>query len=148
MNKKGFTLIEVIIVIVILGVLATLALPRITGQIASAEAAEAMNMFGAIKRAAVQCYDSTSTYASCDTQGELGVTVPAGSKFLYTTNAGTATGLVVWARRAASTGNYVMLNLTTAGATTFAADAGGPFVGIVARTGATTATAAAGVTNF
>ena len=43
-KQKGFTLIEVIIVIVILGVLATLALPKITGQIASSEAAEAMNM--------------------------------------------------------------------------------------------------------
>ena len=40
MNKKGFTLIEIIIVIVILGVLATLALPRLAAQVDAAEAAD------------------------------------------------------------------------------------------------------------
>jgi len=78
----------------------------------------------------------------------LGVGIPAGAKFLLSTSGGTATALNVWARRAASTANYVMMHLDNAGATTFAADAGGPFVGIVTRTGATTAPAPAGVTAF
>ena len=84
MRQHGFTLIEVIIVIVILGVLATLALPRVTGQIEAANAAEAMTMFGAIKRAFMNCMDMNNGYApGCVTAAQLGVQVPTGSKFTY-----------------------------------------------------------------
>jgi prepilin-type N-terminal cleavage/methylation domain-containing protein len=65
MNKKGFTLIEIIIVIVILGVLATLAVPRITAQIEASRAAEAVNIMGVMKRAALNCYDGSQTNCAC-----------------------------------------------------------------------------------
>ncbi|NLE65660.1 MAG: prepilin-type N-terminal cleavage/methylation domain-containing protein, partial [Elusimicrobia bacterium] len=41
MNKKGFTLIEILIVIIIVGILASLALPKLTRKIGEAKAAEA-----------------------------------------------------------------------------------------------------------
>jgi prepilin-type N-terminal cleavage/methylation domain-containing protein len=84
MNKRGFTLIEIIIVIVILGILATLALPRITGQMESSKGAEAMNMFGAIRRAAVNCADMADGIGtSCVTWANLGMRAPEGAKFSY-----------------------------------------------------------------
>lgn len=148
MNKKGFTLIEVIIVIVILGVLATLALPKITGNLKTAEAAEAMNMFGTIKRAAVQCYDTTETFASCDRSAELGVSIPGSSKFIYTAN-GTATTLTVTARRSASTAEMISMSVASDGDVTYQADAGGPFVGVVTKTGNSGAvTAVASTSTF
>jgi prepilin-type N-terminal cleavage/methylation domain-containing protein len=85
MKKQGFTLIEVVIVIVILGVLASLALPRITGQLEVVNAAEVMNIFGAIRRAFVDCVDANDGDSdNCITSAALGVAVPPGNKFTYT----------------------------------------------------------------
>ena len=40
MRKTGFTLIEVVVVVLIVGVLATIGLPKLFGQIAKAKASE------------------------------------------------------------------------------------------------------------
>jgi len=50
-NKQGFTLIELMVVIVIIGVLASLAIPRFTEASAKAKAAEAPNVIGAYETA-------------------------------------------------------------------------------------------------
>ncbi|HNX68707.1 MAG TPA: prepilin-type N-terminal cleavage/methylation domain-containing protein [Candidatus Omnitrophota bacterium] len=60
---KGFTLIEVLIVVVIIAILASLILPRMTSQVGKAQAAEAFQMSGAIKRAAERQFDLTGSYA-------------------------------------------------------------------------------------
>ena len=54
-NSKGFTLIELIIVTVILGILATVAAPRMLGTIGSAEAAAEKAVVAAL-RSAVEDY--------------------------------------------------------------------------------------------
>ncbi|HNX69375.1 MAG TPA: prepilin-type N-terminal cleavage/methylation domain-containing protein [Candidatus Omnitrophota bacterium] len=53
-KTSGFTLIEVLIVVVIIAVLASLILPRMTTSTKKAEMAEALQMMGTIKRAAQQ----------------------------------------------------------------------------------------------
>jgi prepilin-type N-terminal cleavage/methylation domain-containing protein len=144
MNKKGFTLIEIIIVIVILGVLATLALPRLTAQVTAAEAAEAMQFFGPIKRAAMNCYDSTGNFGNCNTQAKLQVTVPGGARFTYFQNAPTTASVIlsIWARSNANTANFIMMNIDGNGRTLFATPVTGPYIGIVNRTLSTTVVAA------
>ena len=155
--KKGFTLIEIIIVIVIIGVLATLALPRITGQIEAARGAEAMNMFGAIRRAAINCVDMGNTdgtvaqanaaAANCLTWAQLGMTAPTGAQFAYTSS--NAAGAMQF--RAVKGGNSICLNLAAStGAATYSlapATAANPYFGAVQRTTAYVAgaCAAAGV---
>ncbi|MBF0386669.1 MAG: prepilin-type N-terminal cleavage/methylation domain-containing protein [Candidatus Omnitrophica bacterium] len=144
MNKKGFTLIEIIIVIVILGVLATLALPRLTAQVAASEAAEAMQFLGVIKRAAYSCYDSAGNYENCQTNTQLGVIIPGGAKFSYfrdvvTSGDATATW---WARATRATNTGIMMTVDSQGVTSFGANPEGPFLGIVNKTGSTVAWAA------
>lgn len=60
--KKGFTLVEVLIVVVIIAVLASLILPRMLGQSPRAKAAEAFHMIGAIRRGAEIRFDATGSY--------------------------------------------------------------------------------------
>ena len=54
-NKSGFTLLEIIIVIIIVGVLASLALPRFFDTIEFSRSTEALEYMGHIKRGADRC---------------------------------------------------------------------------------------------
>ena len=56
MNRKGFTLLELIIVIVIVGVLASLALPRLFSVIEGSRATEALSTIASIRSAMERCY--------------------------------------------------------------------------------------------
>ena len=59
-SQHSFTLIEIIIVVVILGILAAVALPKITENIQKAGAAEAFTFVGTIKNAFSRCVDESS----------------------------------------------------------------------------------------
>lgn len=50
-NRKGFTLIELIVVIVIIGVLAAIAAPMMAGNVARARRTEAAAVLGSIRTA-------------------------------------------------------------------------------------------------
>ncbi len=57
-NKRGFTLLEVLIVLVVLGVIAGLAVPLYTAQVERARAAEAIQTLGSIRRSMMRHYVS------------------------------------------------------------------------------------------
>jgi len=72
--KKGFTLIEIIIVIGILGIMASFALPRLTGMQEPARAGEGIQILGALRSAQLRyCLDhpancsGTNYPAACST---------------------------------------------------------------------------------
>ncbi len=60
-TEKGFTLVEVLIVVVIIAILASLIVPRMLMQTEKAKAAEALQMVGAIMRAGMREYDLGNT---------------------------------------------------------------------------------------
>jgi len=47
-NTKGFTLVELVVVVVVVGILATLAIPLYTGYIAKSQQSEVKSNLGAI----------------------------------------------------------------------------------------------------
>ncbi len=62
--KKGFTLLELIVVIVILGILATLGFTQYTKMVEKGRTAEARTMLGQIRSAQVAYYQEYGAYGA------------------------------------------------------------------------------------
>ncbi|MDD5225878.1 MAG: prepilin-type N-terminal cleavage/methylation domain-containing protein [Candidatus Omnitrophica bacterium] len=88
MSRGGMTLTEVLIVIVILGILAGLVLPRYLGQEERGIVAEAVGMLSAIRQAEVAYHLEHSAYTANLADLDLDLTQ---IKFTYTVDAGTGT---------------------------------------------------------
>jgi prepilin-type N-terminal cleavage/methylation domain-containing protein len=86
LNNQGFTLLEIIIVIIIIGVLASLAMPRFFSTVEYSRATEALASLQTTRSAIERCYIQTNAYASCGTFADLDVADPAtspGAHFTY-----------------------------------------------------------------
>ena len=92
-KQKGFTLIEILIVVIILAILAAMVLPRFLGQTENAYIAEAQQELGVLRKAEANVLDQGLTLAalaSTDTQAPMPVLglqgIPA-TNFTYTCTA-------------------------------------------------------------
>ena len=59
--SKGFTLIEIMIVITIVGILAAIAIPAYQVYIARSQVTEAMSLLGTVKGGVIETYTTSST---------------------------------------------------------------------------------------
>jgi type IV pilus assembly protein PilA len=64
-DQAGFTLIELMIVVAIIGILAAVAIPQYQNYTARSQVAEAWNLVGGLKVAVVDQYGSNVDAASC-----------------------------------------------------------------------------------
>jgi prepilin-type N-terminal cleavage/methylation domain-containing protein len=64
-SLRAFTLLEILIVVIIISVLASLALPRFGSMIERTRAMEAMNMLGVIRYSMERCYVMGRDYSKC-----------------------------------------------------------------------------------
>ncbi len=120
-KTKGFTLLELLMVVIIVGVLASLALPQYAGFVEKARAAEATATIGAIKNAQALYKLENGNYSSV--LADLGMgSVPTSGDAQYWTygTAGTAgTSYTITATRsgkkaAGHTGETIILTWTDA----------------------------------
>lgn len=66
MNKKGFTLLEVLIVIIIVGVLAGLAIPVYQAQVQRSYQQEALQHLGTTREAMLRYFAQNGTFVGAD----------------------------------------------------------------------------------
>jgi len=74
--QKGFTLIELMIVVAIIGILAAVAIPAYSNYTKKAHFAEVLSMAGSYETAVADCYNSLTTFVGCDA-GSNGVPAAA-----------------------------------------------------------------------
>jgi type IV pilus assembly protein PilA len=74
-TQKGFTLIELMITVAIVGILAAVALPAYQDYSIRAQVSEGMQLAGGVQTAEAEYYSNNGSYADLTT---LGITAPTG----------------------------------------------------------------------
>ena len=77
-NQEGFTLIELMIVVAIIGILAAVALPAYQDYTIRSKMTEAIGYAAQAKTAVAECLQSSGSRDSCDSNDEAGVTSSTG----------------------------------------------------------------------
>ncbi|PCI18443.1 MAG: Type 4 fimbrial pilin signal peptide protein [Piscirickettsiaceae bacterium] len=81
--QKGFTLIELMIVVAIIGILAALAIPAYQDYTIKAKVAEGASMSGAAKTAVDIYFSENGTLTNANGAGTLGISVPTAYSAKY-----------------------------------------------------------------
>jgi len=115
-TQQGFTLIELMIVVAIIGILAAVAIPAYRDYTVKARMSNVISTTAAVKTAMAECLQTNGALASCDTAGELGITLPAATADLASV-AITATSAVITATGTTAAGGYTYTLTPTAPAT-------------------------------
>jgi len=129
-NKSGFTLLEVIIVIIIVGVLASLALPRFFSTVEYSRATEAMQSIASARQSIERCYLMTSDYQDCTSFATIDIDDPGTSPnahFTYAITSGGPNAYTLTATRNTLDGGNGGTIVLTFNGTTITRSGTGPF---------------------
>lgn len=101
-TSKGFTLIELMIVVAIIGIIAAIAIPAYTDYIARSQASEAMQLLGGAKVSMAEFYSDRGRW-------------PVAPRSVIGSNRGTYTSLVTFSGASAFAGSTTQVAILVAG---------------------------------
>ncbi len=124
-KQQGFTLIELMIVVAIIGILAAIAIPAYQDYTIRAQVSEGLNLTGGAKAAATEYYQDQGVFPANNTQAGLALLTAINGKYVSQVGVAGNTITVTYSATAPRSANS---NIDTATLTLTGTDSGGSIV--------------------